>query len=199
MPVFTGLENLQTTLNPKTEIPMNLLSGIKVIDAKDLDITASTKVYTKNQAGQYVLIINPTAYVVEIPGTLDLKYQITDRYNQTTEVEKSLNVTQEVLTVPQMQIMPTDPAFNPNDPTRGPYSLRNRTDYLKTLKVPEVRAMGEAMVRSGTNDMSTSEYLSKLNKRQLALNNGNGIPIGHDTEGQYTIPNTRFPQTVHED
>jgi len=199
MPVFTGLENLQTTLNPRTEIPMNLLSGVKATDGKDLDITASTKVYTKNQAGQYVLIITPTTYVVEIPGTLDLKYVITDSYNQTTEVEKSLNVIQEILTVPQMQIMPNDPAFNPNHPSWYNNSVKNRTDYLKTIKVPEVRAMGESMVRSGTNDMTKSEYLSKLNRRQVALNNALGIPMGTDTEGQYVVPTTAFKQTYHED
>ena len=55
------------------------------------------------------------------------------------------------------------------------------------------------MVRSGTSDMSKSEYLSKLNKWQLALNNANGIPLGTDAEGQYVIPNTAFPQTAHED
>lgn len=199
MPVFTGLENLQTTINPKTEIPMNLLSGVKAIDGKEVDITASTKVYTKNQAGQFVLISNPTAYVVSVPGALDLKYQITDSYNQTTEVEKSLNVIQEALTVPQMQIMPTDPAFNPNHPSWYGNSVKNRIDYLNTLKVPEVRAMGESMVRSGTNDMSKSEYLSRLNKWQLALNNAAWIPIGTDTEWQYVIPNTAFPPTYHED
>jgi hypothetical protein len=117
MPIFTGLENLQTTLNPKTEVPMNLLSGVKATDGKELDITANIKVYNKNQSWQYVLISNPTAYVVEVPGTLDLKYVITDGYAQTTEVEKSLNIIKEALTVPQMQVMPTDPAFNPNNPS----------------------------------------------------------------------------------
>lgn len=200
MPTITGLDNLQTTLNPKIGIPMDLLSGIKASDTKDGDLTTKIKVYNKDTNGQYVLITNPNTYTVEIPGILNLKYQITDNSNQTTEVEKTLNIIQEVISIPQMQIIPTDPAFNPNDPGWwNGNSIKNWTDYLNTLKIPEVRAMGEAMVRSGTNDMSKSEYLSKLNKWQLALNNANGIPMGTDAEGQYVIPNTAFPQTAHED
>jgi hypothetical protein len=59
--------------------------------------------------------------------------------------------------------------------------------------------MGEAMVRSGTNDMAKSEYLSKLNKWQVALNNAHGIPMTTDAEGQYIVPNTAFKPDSHED
>jgi hypothetical protein len=199
MPVFTGLDNLQTTVNPRVDIPINLLSGVKALDAKEVDLTPNIKVYLKNQSGQYVLISNPTTYLVDVPKTLELKYQVTDSYTQTTELEKTLNVIQEALIVPQMQIIPTDPAFDINHPSWSSFSLKNRTDYLKTLKVPEVRAMGEAMVRSGTNDMSKSEYLAKLNRRQVALNNAYGKPMGTDAEGQYIVPNTAFPDHLHED
>jgi hypothetical protein len=103
-------------VNPKAGIPVNLLAGVNATDLKDGDLTARIKVFVKDQYGHYILITNPTAYVVEIPCTLYLKYQVTDNSNQTAEVEKSLIVIQEALTVPQMQIMPTDPAFNPDDP-----------------------------------------------------------------------------------
>ena len=202
MPVFTGLENLQTTLNPKTEIPMNLLSGVKVTDLKNQDITSKIKVFFKTENETFIEITNPTNYIVFTAGSLNLKYQVSDSYDQMIEVQKTLNVANsvaEIISVPQMQIMPTDPAFDPNHPSWYNNSVKNRTDYLKTIKVPEVRAMGESMVRSGTNDMSQSEYLAKLNKRQLALNNALGIPMGTDTEGQYVVPTTAFKQTYHED
>ncbi len=178
---------------------MNLLSGVKALDGKELDLTANIKVYLKSQSGEYGLLNNPTNYLVDVPTTLSLKYQISDSYNQITEVEKSLNVIQEALVLPQLQVMPTDPTFDLNHPDWNQFMCKNRTDYLKTLKIPEVRAMGEAMVRSGTNDMSKSEYLAKLNKRQLALHNANGKPMGTDAEGQYVVPNTVFPERLHED
>lgn len=76
---------------------------------------------------------------------------------------------------------------------------KNWAEYLKPIKLLEVWAMGEAMVRSGTNDMSKTEYLAKLNRRQLALNNINGKPMGTDTEGQFIPPNTSFDYNHHED
>ena len=79
--------------------------------------------------------------------TLQLKYTLTDAYNQTIEREISINVSKDMLNIPQMQIMPTDPTFNPNHQNRNANVVKNRTDYLKILKMPEVRAMGEAMVR----------------------------------------------------
>ena len=199
MPIFTGLDNLQTTVNPRVDIPMNLLSGVKAKDGKEVDLTANIKVYLKNQSGQYGLVNNSTTYLVDVPTILELKYQITDSYTQTTEVEKTLNVIQEPLVVPQLQLKPNDPTFDPNNPEWNQYMCKNRAEYLTPIKVLEVRAMGEAMVRSGTNDMSKSEYLSKLNKWQLALNNVNGKPMGTDAGGQYIVPNTAFPERLHED
>ena len=178
---------------------MNLLAGVKAIDGKEVDISANIKVYLKNQNGQFTLITNPASFLVDIPVILELKYQVTDSYHQTLEVEKSLTVTLEALVVPQMQLKPNDPAFDPGYPEWNPFMCKNRTDYLTPIKLLEVRAMGESMVRSGTNDMSKIEYLSKLNKWQLALNNVNGKPMGTDAGGQYIVPNTAFPERLHED
>ena len=155
---------------------MNLLAGVKAIDGKEVDISTNIKVYLKNQNGQFTLITNPASFLVDIPVTLELKYQVTDSYHQTIEVEKSLSVILQELVIPQLSVMPTDPAFNPDHPSRYINSVKDWTEYLITLKIPEVRAMGEAMVRSGTNDMSKSEYLSKLNRWQVALHNAAGIP-----------------------
>jgi hypothetical protein len=199
LPVLTGLDNLQTAINPKVGIPMNLLTGIKATDVKSQDISNKIKVFHQTENETFSEVTNPTSHSVSVAGNLVLKYHVTDIYDQTTELQKTLNVVAEVLTIPKMQIMPTDPTFNPNNPDWHFNAVRNWTDYLKTLNIPEVWAMGEAMVRSGTNDMPKTEYLSKLNKRQIALNNAAGIPMGTDTEGQYVVPVTAFPQTYHED
>ena len=95
---------------------MDLLSGVKAFDAKDGDLTSKIKVYVKVPDGPYLLVNDPHVYVVYIPGPLLVKYQVTDNSNLTTEVEKTLNVILETITIPQLDIMPTDPAFNPNHP-----------------------------------------------------------------------------------
>jgi hypothetical protein len=64
LPSFIGLETLQTTLNPKTNIPMDLLLGVKASDTRDGDITAKIKVHLKNTDATYTEITTPKAYTV---------------------------------------------------------------------------------------------------------------------------------------
>ena len=61
------------------------------------------------------------------------------------DVPKTLTVApkvQEAVTVPQMTIMPTDPAFNPNSPDWTTFdTAKNRYEYLDKLNIPESWAM----------------------------------------------------------
>ncbi len=92
LPSLIGLENLQTTINPKTNIPMDLLSGVQASDTKDGDITAKIKIYLKDQSGQ-TEITTPKSYIVKDIGTITLKYEITDNNKNTVASEVSLNIT----------------------------------------------------------------------------------------------------------
>lgn len=201
MPIIDGLENLQSILSPMADIPVNLLQGVTARDAKNTDITSNIKVFVKSANDQYTLVVNPSAFTAESEGILSLRYQITDSYGQTLTTELNLQIAKFVLAVPQLELVPNDPSFDPNTPglRDNPFVCKNWAEYLKPIKVLEVWAMGEAMVRSGTNDMSKTEYLAKLNRRQLALNNINGKPMGTDTEGQFIPPNTSFDYNHHED
>ena len=48
LPIIFGLENLQAVIDPKTDTPINLLTGVRATDAKDIDISSNITVFIKN-------------------------------------------------------------------------------------------------------------------------------------------------------
>jgi hypothetical protein len=106
LPTVTGIDKLAQTINPMTGVPMDLLSGVKALDAKNQDITQNTKVYIKNTDGTYTQIENPRIYTTNTAGTLQLKYEVSDAYGNSIVTETSLIVKQGTATITGLDQLP---------------------------------------------------------------------------------------------
>ncbi len=168
-----SFESSQDTIQVKLDEKVNLLEGVKAIDAEDGDITPNIKVYNKDN----ILISNCKEYVFETGGSYTFKYSVMD--TEKNNVEKTLIFTAvydwgKAAVVPNFQI-PQEYVehIGKNWDKWGwgkTYSFFNKIahtpkDYkelLSKLKLFEAQAMSVAYVKYGRRDMSLEEYRKYL-------------------------------------